>query len=221
MMTEDEWLHSANSSQLLDSLAGNTSSRKLRLFACACVRHVWHLLSDERSRHAVVVAERFADGLVNLKELINARDEAREAKQQFKWPVGPPTAFRAAGAAQDAVRDSDRGAARNCASETARALSEQDTNYCDAGELAHQLILLRDIFGNPFRLVIVDPSWLAPAVVGLASYIYEERAFERMPDLVSVLEARGCKDRSILQHCRQREEHVQGCWVVDLLLGKE
>ena len=26
---------------------------------------------------------------------------------------------------------------------------------------------------------------------------------------------------AILNHCRQPGEHVRGCWVVDLVLGKE
>src|SRR5690348_13775198 len=34
------------------------------------------------------------------------------------------------------------------------------------------------------------------------------------------LEDAGCTDPRILDHCRQPGEHVRGCWVVDLLLGK-
>jgi hypothetical protein len=30
----------------------------------------------------------------------------------------------------------------------------------------------------------------------------------------------GCQDQEILSHCRSGGEHVRGCWVVDLLLGK-
>jgi hypothetical protein len=50
--------------------------------------------------------------------------------------------------------------------------------------------------------------------------IYDERAFERMPILADALEDAGCDDQDILNHCRQSGEHVRGCWVLDLLLGK-
>jgi hypothetical protein len=31
----------------------------------------------------------------------------------------------------------------------------------------------------------------------------------------------GCADEQILEHCRSNGPHVRGCWVVDLVLGKE
>jgi hypothetical protein len=80
---------------------------------------------------------------------------------------------------------------------------------------------VRDIFGNPFRPVAVDPSWLTETVVALAEGIYQERAFDRMPILADALEDAGCDDADVLNHCRQPGEHVRGCWVVDLLTGRK
>jgi hypothetical protein len=41
-----------------------------------------------------------------------------------------------------------------------------------------------------------------------------------MPILADALEEAGCDNVDILAHCRGGGEHVRGCWVVDLLLGK-
>ncbi len=84
--------------------------------------------------------------------------------------------------------------------------------------------LLRDIFGNPFRPAIADPVWLAwedGTVPALAQSIYDERAFDRLPILSDALEEAGCTNTDILGHCRQPGQHVPGCWVVDLVLGKK
>jgi hypothetical protein len=58
-------------------------------------------------------------------------------------------------------------------------------------------------------------------VVRLAQSIYDDRAFDRLPVLADALEEPGCTNAEILAHCRLPGEHVRGCWVVDLLLGKE
>jgi hypothetical protein len=87
-------------------------------------------------------------------------------------------------------------------------------------EMLGQSALLREIFGNPFRPVTVNPSWLTSNVTGIAQAIYDERDFEDLPVLGDALEDAGCDNADILNHCRQPGEHVRGCWVVDLILGK-
>jgi hypothetical protein len=84
--------------------------------------------------------------------------------------------------------------------------------------------LLREVVGNPLCRSRVDPAWLAwngGTVPKPAQAIYDGRAFERLPVLADALEDAGCADQQILSHCRQPGEHVRGCWVLDLLLGKE
>ena len=87
-------------------------------------------------------------------------------------------------------------------------------------EEEEQCRLIREIVGNPFHHVKVDPSWLTPGVLDMAQSIYDERQYETMPILGDRLEENGCTDEYLLNHCRQEEEHVRGCWVIDLLLGR-
>ena len=66
---------------------GLLDDKRARLFACRCVRYtpladgrvVWDLLTDERSRAVVEVAERYAVGEATDGELAAARDAARYA----------------------------------------------------------------------------------------------------------------------------------------------
>ena len=83
---------------------------------------------------------------------------------------------------------------------------------------------LRCLFGNPFRPVALHPLWVARSdsrASKLAADIYSDRAFGLMPMLADVLEDAGCTDADILAHCRGPGPHVLGCWVVDLLTGRE
>src|SRR5262249_18379904 len=86
---------------------------------------------------------------------------------------------------------------------------------------AVQCQLLRDIFGNTFRPVTLDPAWRSSTVTSLAQAIYEKRAFDRLPILADALEDAGCDNADVLGHSRGGDEHVRGCWVVDLVLGRE
>src|SRR5689334_5602481 len=78
-MTEEEWFTSTDWLPMWEFVRHNRSERKLRLFSCACCRRLWDVLTDERSRAVVEIAERFADGLATWKELHDADNAALDA----------------------------------------------------------------------------------------------------------------------------------------------
>jgi hypothetical protein len=87
---------------------------------------------------------------------------------------------------------------------------------------AKACLILRDIFGNPFRPITFNPAWRTTDVLLLARGIYEERAFDRMPILADALQDAGCGSDDILNHLRDpHATHVRGCWALDLVLDKE
>jgi len=55
------------------------TEKELILFSCFCVRRVWHLLDDEGSKNAVVVAEKYANGEATKDELSAAAYAAANA----------------------------------------------------------------------------------------------------------------------------------------------
>ena len=55
---------------------GVLTDRELRLFAVFCARSVEHLMTDQRSKNAISVAERFAIGEATDMELSAARSAA-------------------------------------------------------------------------------------------------------------------------------------------------
>src|SRR5262249_49598363 len=80
--------------------------------------------------------------------------------------------------------------------------------------------LLHCIFGNPFRPVVPDNSWMTANAVVLARTMYDSRDSIAMPLLADLLEEAGCP-AEVSAHPRGPGPHVRGCWVVALLLGKQ
>jgi hypothetical protein len=195
-------------------LRGVTSDRKFRLFAVACCHRIWHLFTDARSRIAVEVAESYADGHANQGELERAYNEASRAHK---------AAFAAKGKELASLEWAAQFAADAVAFFAARRASGFARGWTEKGASA-QADLLREMVMNEFRPVTVDPLWLAwndAAIPRLAAGIYHDRAFDHLPILADALEDAGCDNTDILDHCRGPGPHVRGCWVIDLLLGKE
>jgi hypothetical protein len=201
-MDEAKWLNCTDPAPMLEYLRGKASDRKLRLFACACARAIWDLLEDERARQAVEAGERYADGLTTAEELGVASERA--------WEAVDACPSEANYSAQSTVEISTYDAAVDGARHAS----------LDGVQLKTQCGLLREIFGNPFRPMTTDPSWLTPEVIALARVIYEERAFGRMRELADALQKARCPDADLLAHCGQESDHIRGCWVVDLILGE-
>jgi hypothetical protein len=213
-MTEAEWLGCADPQAMLEELRGKASDRKLRLFAVACCRRVWHRLTDERSRRAVDFAKGFADGQVTDDALLEAERAASLALADL---AGEDARMFAVGVTMAAARQIPLHRLVIFATEPSGGTSElTDSPKC---------LLLRDIFGPlPFHTVAPDPRWLTwnhGTIPAIARRIYDERAFHDLPILADALEDAGCVNADILNHCRSDGPHVRGCWVVDLLLGKE
>jgi hypothetical protein len=152
-MTESEWLACADPAAMLAEVRWDerrtpphrASDRKLRLFACACCRDIWPLLTDARSRQAIEVAEDFADGKEGVTPgvLQRACDEALDVDHApFPRLLGDPR-----GAAT---------AASWCASRDAYDAACGVLRHLPDGR--HQAGILRDIIGNPWRPVALPPG---------------------------------------------------------------
>jgi hypothetical protein len=218
------------------------SERKSRLFAVACCRHILHLMPTDEARDCVLAAEQYADGLIPDEALAGAVDASmRSCEHAWRRGYHPP-APSARHAYEREVLDAlgrvhrqesaRAGVMRASAQAWAWAIffESQAEPTAEAArsfrELAYsrQADLLRDIVGNPFQQPTVDPAWLAwndHCVERLARFIYDERAFERLPILHDALLDAGCDDEQLLAHCHAADGHVRGCWVLDLLMGKD
>src|SRR5581483_5948988 len=72
------WLSAVNPMEMFALLGERATSRKRRLFGCACVRGVFHLLHDKRSKEAVQLAESYADQKATNDSLLSMRNTLYE-----------------------------------------------------------------------------------------------------------------------------------------------
>ncbi|VTR93322.1 Uncharacterized protein OS=Sorangium cellulosum (strain So ce56) GN=sce5710 PE=4 SV=1 [Gemmata massiliana] len=228
-MTEAEWLACLELSQLAEwhpDAASDRKARKARLFTVACCRRIWGLIDQPELRAAVEEAERFADGLVSQEELwaTHLTTPYEVAKHDVCNAVG----YTLVGGDRalyfwEATHGARFARTATVGSRDPLPIQEQEqqrlallkTEEQEQGKYFHC------VFGNPFRPVAFSPSWSTSTVHSLASQMYESRDFSAMPILGDALQDAGCASADVLNHCRGEGPHVRGCWVVDLLLGKE
>jgi hypothetical protein len=235
-MTEEEWLVCSDPQQMLGLLGDKRIDRKLRLFAVACCRKTTHLLPPSVVS-AIDIAERYADQEISVDALEAGRREAcnahmpswpdNDAERLNKWrlvtsnigaDVTSPVTYVWMTGEPDGEKTKQVGEPLTSACVAAGLWAKEGHRFVDA---RCQAALLRCVLGPlPFRPVTINSSQKTSNAVALAESIYD-RAFDRMPILADALEDAGCDNADILQHCRQPGEHVRGCWVVDLVLGRE
>jgi hypothetical protein len=202
-MTEAEWLACENPYEMLRFLRDKASDRKLRLFACACARRIWHLLADDRSGKAVTFAEQYADApgdydLFQLEWAENqaawASTEAHSAKRAAEDPESAESSeddpltssyYHAAVTAEATVFD-DPALGAGCAAENAQqavlfADDDPGSSFqpARAAECAAQVASLHDLFGNPFHPTALGLAWRTAALASLAQAVYDHRLMPR------------------------------------------
>ncbi len=218
-MTEEQWLRCTEPIPILECLrqSGAASERKLRLFAAACCRRIWHLL-DADGRAAVETSERFADGSASEAELMAAvwaNRGSRDIDARAAVDSAAVGAWRPAVALLASVGGRPPGFVSPPADSTALARER-------AAQERAQADLLRCVLGpRPFGHRAVEAAWRTPAVLAIAWHAYAERDFEDMHVLADALEEAGCADQVFLAHLRGGGPHCRGCFVLDGLLGKE
>lgn len=242
-MTEQEWFTSEDPQLMLSWAQGEDlkgerlyplSGRKLRLFACACARHVWRLLTDERSRRAVEVAERYAEELVT--EIVLARDKAREVccsspqcltciatecLNAIPWVTFPrngwvtnhiPLAVQA-----DVVRD--------IVAYSANRYPLRDYGACDLC-LGAGVTMDLEMCPRCHGVGQVVP-WITPTALSVATRAYSERSPVGQLDpaticvLADAMEDTGMVPERVLSHLRSPLPHWLGCHIIDAILGLE
>jgi hypothetical protein len=220
-MTEGEWFACKEPEAMVRFLGEEATGRKLRLYLCACCRQLWPLLTDYRSRKAVEVGEEIADRDFDVLDLMHIRDAATAVAERlrnldiYEWYAAEAARLCAWGQVFETLA---------CNALRVAANAERLQGRASAGESDPRWLVdyLTCIFGNPFRPVVFDAAWRTDTAVLLARQMYESREFSAMPILADALQDAGCDNTDVLSHCRDANApHVRGCWVVDLVLGKE
>jgi hypothetical protein len=251
-MNEEQWLSCTDPQAMLTFLrdAGKHSDRKARLFAVACCRRIWPLLTDRRSQKVVQISERYADNPSTLGKLARACQKADDAAQEIHLSGGgdveqnPSQAVVCLGVELHVTEAVELAADTFGAVATGDAYDriwqtpgkDHDARWAEDDAVRHaataeeervQAAFLRDIIGNPFSPTPPLAASLRVIADPLAHTAYEERELPsgqldpvRLSVLADLLEE-GRAEAELVRHLRQPGPHVRGCWVVDLLTGRK
>ena len=239
-VTEAEWLMCENPLAPLAFVAARATDRKRRLFLCACCARVLEGTPTHRRffrgdypgcfqklERALSVVEQFAEGFVGSDALAEARRDAEDSvyvPPSFDYGGESGLDYEAAAVVAVAVEHpvaEDVIAACWRATDSQSAPTSGGEGSRRTEEARWQAMVLRDVFGDPFRQIAFSPQGRTSTAVSLAAQMYQSRDFGAMPILADALQDAGCDAEEVLAHCRGPGLHVRGCWVVDLVLGKE
>ena len=203
-------------------------TRKWRLFALACIEPFRNYVSDERFATVLETLAHDAEGSCSPEAFDRARALAWDAHDALTDDPSEQRWYYAerhvAGAISEAVEEDQNSRAAfvpsNCAAAAYYLAPNARAEDIRREAECRHLALVREIWGNPFRPVALDPLWLTFDVQALVRGIYDDKAFDRMPILADALQDGGCDSADVLNHCRGPGPHVRGCWVLDVLLEK-
>jgi hypothetical protein len=218
-LTPAAWAACSDPGIMLHAVRGKADEQALRLFGCACVREVFSLLIDPRSRQAVEVAEAFALGRATEEALTAAAKEASAAELAVPhaarfaaWATTKPDAWVAA---WDSSWDAAEAAATPRKEE-----GKTIVPIAFASVRARQAGLLRALVPPP-TLPVIDPAWLrwnGSTVFRIAQSMREQHQYENLPVLADALADAGCTDEAILS-CRVQSRHLRSSWLIEALLS--
>jgi len=232
---EEEWRNATRCSELL-RVKADISERKWRLFAIECCRAILPMCVEPWHREAFEQAEQLADnpdpgsgcrGISQLREPDNLRRRWSDwYESEWYFPHRPAAEVWAERAILDLAVWREGAATRHPIHRSLLAALAPESNP-DHDRLREEwdgrfASTLREIAGNPFELVNFDTNWRTFNAISLARMMYHNREFSPMPILADALQDAGCDNEDILNHCRDANAtHVRGCWVVDLVLGRQ
>jgi hypothetical protein len=227
-MTGKQWLKCADPEEMGEFYGERFTERKARLIMlAACQRHPKYL------KHKAVqpVVEALARHYADPKKPDKAFDSAKIRKLHatlHEYASSRSGALRgvafgliAAAEPLSVMKELDESfeyLVFSCTYDIAAGVEKDEP---PSSESAMQADIMREVLGNPLKPVVIKPVWLTDTVVAMARQVYQGEDFSAMPILADALQDAGCEQTEILKHCRdEKQTHVRGCWVLDLILEK-